>query len=132
MVHQELDSLVPVDRDYNRTCCYFWRSVYRVRRIHFNSNKMRIHMFGKLDSEQLELKEKKQAIRKSQVRICVTYMATAFLFGVSTGLIFWFICQGEEDADKALAVFNTTLPIAAGIITYWFATRSNRKGKDQT
>lgn len=86
-------------------------------------------MSGQSDSETLKLKEE-QAIKKSQVRIWVTYVAAVFVFGVSTGLIIWFMCWGEDNTDKALAVFNTTLPIAAGIITYWFATRSNRKGKD--
>ncbi len=60
---------------------------------------------------------KKQEKRKSQVRVTVTYIAAFFVFGVSTGLIIWFMCQDSEDnTEKALAVFNSTLPVAAGIV----------------
>ena len=75
--------------------------------------------------------QEQQAISKSKVRVCVTYVATLFVFGVSTVLIFWFMLGKEDGADKALTVFNTILPVATGIVTYWFATRSNRKSDAQ-
>ena len=71
--------------------------------------------------------EAEQEIRKSQVRICVTYVATTFIFVGGGLLIIWF--ASKEKNEEAMAVFNTILPIAAGIVTYWFAARSNRKKK---
>lgn len=71
------------------------------------------------------LKER-QEIKKSNVRIYVTYIATIFIFGGGIGLILFFTLF-EEEPDQAMRVFNAVLPIAAGIVTYWFATRSNKK-----
>ena len=68
----------------------------------------------------------RQEIKKSNVRICVTYIASIFIFGIGIGLILFFTLF-EEEPDEAMRVFNTILPIAAGIVTYWFATRSNKK-----
>ena len=73
--------------------------------------------------------QEKQEISKSRVRVWVTYVATLFLFGVSSGLIIWFMCGKNADTDKAMTVFNTILPVATGVVTYWFATRSNRKSE---
>ena len=75
--------------------------------------------------------QEKQEISKSRVRVWVTYVATLFLFGVSTGLIIWFMSGSNPDTDKAMTVFNTILPVATGVVTYWFATRSNRKSDTQ-
>jgi len=71
-----------------------------------------------------------QEIKKSKVRVHVTYIATAFIFGVGGILIVCLAVKGQK--EDALAVFNTILPIAAGIITYWFATRSNRKAQEDS
>ena len=85
----------------------------------------------KQNREGLTSSEKEQEIKKSRVRVRVTYIAASFLFGVSTGLIIWFMLgDGDTDKDRALTVFNTILPVAAGIVTYWFATRSNQKSKN--
>lgn len=69
-----------------------------------------------------------QEIKKSKVRIHITYVATAFIFVGGGFLIAWFVSKGKK--DEAIDVFNIILPIAAGIVTYWFAARSNRKKKD--
>ena len=69
--------------------------------------------------------EVEQEIKKSRVRVCVTHVATAFIFGGGGFLIAWFASKGKH--EDAMVVFNTILPIAAGIVTYWFAARSNRK-----
>jgi len=72
-------------------------------------------------------REEKQMIRKSNVRVYVTYISAIFLFGIGIGLIIIFtLYKEEEEPDYAMIVFNAILPIAAGIVTYWFATRSNR------
>ena len=78
-------------------------------------------------SEHTEFINERQKIRKSNVRICVTYIATVFIFGVGIGLILFFTLSEDEQPDQAMRVFNAVLPIAAGIVTYWFATRSNKK-----
>lgn len=70
-----------------------------------------------------------QNIKKSKVRICVTYVATTFIFLGGGFLITWFVSKGKM--DEALNVFNIILPIAAGIVTYWFAARSNQKKNDE-
>lgn len=70
----------------------------------------------------------KQEFNKSRVRIIVTYVATVFIFGGGLTLIIWFNIL--EKYDKAIQIFNIILPIAAGIVTYWFATRSNRSKND--
>ena len=64
--------------------------------------------------------------RKSWVRIWVTYAATLYVFGVSTILIVAFLWpNGIDDGDLAAAkdIFMMVLPVATGVITYWFASR---------
>lgn len=79
-------------------------------------------------SEHARIIKERQEIKKSNVRIRVTYIATIFIFGIGIGLILFFTLFKEEpDPDLAMRVFNAVLPIAAGIVTYWFATRSNKK-----
>ena len=78
-------------------------------------------------SSQLTAKEKMDK-NKSKVRIRITYIATAYVFLGSAYLIYIFLMHEgtiSDGMEKALTLFNTTLPIATGIITYWFATRSN-------
>ena len=73
----------------------------------------------------LSLLQMEQEIKKSKVRVFVTYVATAFIFGGGGFLIIWFAARGKN--EDAMVVFNIILPIAAGIVTYWFAARSNRE-----
>ena len=67
---------------------------------------------------------------KSFVRIGITIVAAAYLFIGSAYLIYvFFVFEGDkltEGMKQALTIFNTILPIATGIITYWFAARSNK------
>lgn len=52
----------------------------------------------------------------------------AFLFLGSAGLIVWLmLCR---DKDHALQVFNTILPIASGVIGYWFAEQRQNQNND--
>ena len=60
--------------------------------------------------------------RKSMVRVGVTYGAAAFLFGVGTLMILWFIFKNDFDAASDL--FTTILPVSASIVSFWFAGRS--------
>ena len=65
--------------------------------------------------------EKQQEIRKSQVRVLVTYAAAGFLF--LGGPLLIFILLLNDCRAEALAVFNALLPVSAAIISYWFAGR---------
>ena len=64
-------------------------------------------------------------LRKSRVRVIVTYSATGFVFLGATILIIWFLSCGKFTEAKDL--FLAVLPVATGIITYWFADRSRAK-----
>ena len=66
--------------------------------------------------------------RRSLVRMYVTYIAAAFVFGVGTILILYGII--EDMHDFARDVFNVVLPIGTAIITYWFAGRSAEKSTE--
>ena len=70
--------------------------------------------------------------RRSQVRVYVTYAATIYAFVGSGILIASALWVDTLDATKlttAKDVFMTVLPVATGIITYWFASR---KPEEQT
>lgn len=64
-------------------------------------------------------------MRRSKVRIWVTYSAALYVFLGSLVLILAFAIAGAEGTGLPLAkeVFTMVLPIATGIITYWFASR---------
>lgn len=81
---------------------------------------------GNAMSEYTKILQERQDLKKSNVRIYVTYVATIFIFGIGLGLILFFTLV-KEKPDHAMRVFNAVLPIATGIVTYWFATRSNKK-----
>lgn len=74
----------------------------------------------KLDSS----KEANEA-RRSLVRIVVTYIAAAYVFGGSTLLIgaLWLDQLDDEKLNIAKDIFMMVLPVATGVITYWFASR---------
>lgn len=61
------------------------------------------------------------AKRRSLVRIIVTYAATGYVFIGSIALII--ALWSAEDLSAAKEIFTMVLPIATGIITYWFASR---------
>ena len=67
----------------------------------------------------------KREDRKSAVRIKLTYIAAAFLFGIGLLLIGWFMYN--NDKTNALAVFTTIIPTTTFIIGYWFAKRSGER-----
>ena len=73
--------------------------------------------------------EEKQEIRKSQVRVLVTYAAACFLF--LGGPLLIFILLFNDCRTEALAVFNALLPISAAIISYWFAGRQKQNDKNE-
>ena len=58
---------------------------------------------------------------RSAVRVRCTYAAAFFLFGVGSGIVGYLLHAGKEVAAKD--VFFGILPVAAAVVTYWFATR---------
>jgi len=65
-------------------------------------------------------------LKRSFVRRWISYLAMTFLFFGSGALVGWLIVL--NDVDHALQVFYTVLPIASGVIGYWFAEQ--RIGKN--
>ena len=71
-----------------------------------------------------EIKEKREN-RKSLVRIVVTYAAALYVFGGSAAWIIalWIDGISPDKLAAAKDIFIMVLPVATGVITYWFASR---------
>lgn len=70
--------------------------------------------------------EQKISIRRSRVRTVLTHAATTFLFGggaVIVGYLLWTADESNGRVTAAVDVFQTILPIAAAIVSFWFAGR---------
>jgi len=66
--------------------------------------------------------------RRSLVRVIVTYGASTFIFLITPiliGILIW-----REKYDQAINLFNIVVPIATGVISFWFANRSGTKKPD--
>ena len=89
---------------------------------------------GKKD-ETAEVIAAKQARAKSQVRVYVTHLAAAFVFGGGALLILVLGAGWVEAKDANVTamkeIFMTVLPIATGVITYWFADRAASKAREE-
>ena len=90
-------------------------------------------MFNKKETP--ELIEARQTLSKSRVRVYVTHLAAIFVFGGGALMV---LALGADwvKADKANViamkeVFMTILPIATGVITYWFADRAASKARPE-
>ena len=82
-----------------------------------------------------EFEQRKHERSKSKVRIRITQFAAIFLFGFSMLLIGWLMLNHTEEngyMTYAMRIFYSVLPVAAGIITYWFSARSNEKHQRQS
>ena len=75
-------------------------------------------------------------LRKSWVRVVVTYLAAAYVF-IGTPILCYLLFNHATDTDgnavpgidEAKDLFLMVLPIASGILGYWFATRGGSPGK---
>lgn len=67
--------------------------------------------------------EEQRESARSAVRVIVTYLAAGFLFVVGAAVVGYLIATNQNVSAKEL--FMTILPIAAAVVTYWFATRKN-------
>ena len=73
--------------------------------------------------------EKQRESNRSAVRMIVTYVAAGFLFVVGAAISGYFIAIGQHNEGKD--IFFSILPIAAAVVTYWFATRQNDAAKPE-
>ena len=78
---------------------------------------------GASPNEPKSTEDKQLERNRSLVRVLVTYMAAGFLFIVGAALVGYFVAVNKDDDGKDL--FLAILPVAAAIVTYWFATRKN-------
>ena len=80
---------------------------------------------------QMTVEERRQD-RRSKVRVIVTYWAALYIFGGATALIALALWGNltKTNFDIVREIFTLALPIATGVITYWFATR--QQGQPQT
>lgn len=74
---------------------------------------------GKTDVEAVE--NAKRENRRSDVRIAITYVAAGFLFLVGAAVVGYLLAIGDIGTGKD--IFFTILPVAAAIVTYWYAGR---------
>ena len=82
-----------------------------------------------VERSEIELEESKQESNRSRVRIWVTYIAAVYVFAGSSILIcsLWIDQVDDKKLSIAKDIFFTVLPIATGIITYWFASRKPKE-----
>lgn len=74
--------------------------------------------------------EERIRIRRSRVRTMVTHGAAWFLFAGGAALITYLVVWGGDDGDdKGIDLFLTILPVAASIVSFWFAGRTQRDRK---
>ena len=59
--------------------------------------------------------------RRSLVRVLVTYASTLFLYFGGVIVIVWLLIDNQHVLAKD--TFLAILPIAAAVISFWFATR---------
>ena len=78
----------------------------------------------------------KIALIRSWVRVWVTYAAAAYVFGGGLWMIYVVsVYKFKDDVDQQAIehmkdIFLAVLPIATGVITYWFASVGRGKSKD--
>ena len=75
--------------------------------------------------EQASSKKDEMENKRSRVRIYVTYAATYFLFLGGATMIIALLIMGKP--DEATNLFMSILPVASGIVAYWFAARPATK-----
>ena len=70
--------------------------------------------------------EDKKSIRRNWVRIIVTYIATVFIFGIGGYLIIAGNSDnGIDNESLAKDLYLSILPVATGILAYWFGSRKS-------
>lgn len=72
--------------------------------------------------------------RRSNVRVVVTYLAAAFIFagGIIVLISGWFEAVTENKLEEVKDIYQTILPIATTVVTYWFASRKPKENNEDT
>lgn len=78
-----------------------------------------------MTDEEIKMAERELDLRRAKVRVVITYIAAAFLFGGGAVFISFLIWTGQK--EDALHLFSALLPVAAAVISFWFAGRSRPK-----
>lgn len=65
-------------------------------------------------------------LKRSRVRRMISYAALTFVF-LGGGILIGILMLHFNDKSGAINVFNTILPIASGVIGYWFAEKQYAK-----
>jgi len=76
--------------------------------------------------------EERRQDRRSKVRVVVTYWAALYIFvgvPVLIALALWGKLT-KDNFDIVREIYTMALPIATGVVTYWFATR--QQGQPET
>lgn len=66
--------------------------------------------------------EAKRQLRRSHVRIAITYVAAGFLFLGGYGMVVYLLACGKIDEAKSL--FLSILPVSAAVISFWYGGRT--------
>ena len=66
-----------------------------------------------------------QEIRKSKVRVWVTYVMTAAYAVAALGLVGWLMWV--DKTDLAIGVFSGVASTSASIIAFWFGSRGSAR-----
>ena len=69
--------------------------------------------------------EERRQDRRSKVRVIVTYWAALYIFAGAVALIALALWGNltKDNFNIVREIYTMALPIATGVITYWFATR---------
>ena len=67
--------------------------------------------------------EAKRQLRRSHVRIVITYVAAGFLFFGGYGMVVYLLACGKIDEAKSL--FLSILPVSSAVISFWFGGRKS-------
>lgn len=72
--------------------------------------------------------------RRCWVRVLVTYAAAAYVFFGGAALVaaLWIDPIDAEKLNMAKETFMMVLPVATGVITYWFASRKPKPHAAET
>lgn len=75
-------------------------------------------------------RELAQKIRKSKVRVRVTYLMSVTYAVGALGLIAWLMATGST--DLALGVFSGVASTTASITAFWFGSRGSAADSDES
>ena len=80
-------------------------------------------------TDPLQQDQRVQDIRKSKVRVYVTYgMTGAYIVG-ALGLITWLMWQ--EETELAIGIFSGVASTTTAIIAFWFGSRGSSRSSER-